>query len=194
MLIIMLLLSRKEKEQLVIKLAKEGKTTREIAKIVHISLKDIGKILQKITGDEDPKLETEKLKKQQNLSDYAKAFQMFMQDKSLPEIIVSLDIDVQTAESYYCDYLRAMNMKNLVDIYREIGPDLSLFLILYRQIKKEGLNNQEIADLIQNQRKFIDLKKAIYLTYNHISYLEKEKEELHEHIKNYLDDMERIAS
>ena len=46
-----LLLSRKEKEELVIKLAREGKTTREIAKIVHISLKDIGEIIRKFTGE-----------------------------------------------------------------------------------------------------------------------------------------------
>ena len=32
---------------MVIKLAKEGKTTREIAKIVHISLKNIGEIIRK---------------------------------------------------------------------------------------------------------------------------------------------------
>ena len=57
----MLLLNKKEKEELVIKLAKEGKTTREIAEIVHMSLKDIGIILRKITGDEDPKLESERL-------------------------------------------------------------------------------------------------------------------------------------
>ena len=189
-----MLLGRKEKEKLVIKLAKEGKTTREIAKIVHMSLKDIGKILWKITGDEDPKLESERLKKQLNLSDYAKAFQMFMQDKGQPEIIVSLDIDVNTVQAYYCDYLRLMNMKNLVDIYNEIGSDLSLFLYLYRQIKKEGLNKQEIAELIQNQRKFIDLKKAIDLLHNHINYLRKEEEELKESIKNYLEDRERIAS
>ncbi len=49
----MLLLSRTEKEKRVIELATEGKTTREIAKEVHISLKDIGKIIRKITGDED---------------------------------------------------------------------------------------------------------------------------------------------
>ena len=48
-----LLLSRKEKEQLVIKLAQEGKTTREIAKQVHISLRDIGKIQHKLSGDND---------------------------------------------------------------------------------------------------------------------------------------------
>jgi DNA-binding CsgD family transcriptional regulator len=190
----MLLLSRKEKVEMVIRLAKEGKTTREIAKIVHMSLKDIGKILQKITGDEDPKIESDKLRRQLNLSDYAKAFQMFMQNKSLPEIIVSLDIDVNTVQAYYCDYLRLMNMKNLVDIYKEIGSDLSLFLYLYRQIKKEELNKQEIVDLIQNQRKFIDMEKTIDLLYNHINYLREEKEELKESIKNYLEDRERIAS
>lgn len=43
--IMSLLLSRKEKEALVIKLAKEGKTTREIVKILHTSLLDIGKII-----------------------------------------------------------------------------------------------------------------------------------------------------
>ena len=49
----MLLVSRKEKEKMVIKLANEGKTTREIAKEVHISLKDIGKIIRKETGDDE---------------------------------------------------------------------------------------------------------------------------------------------
>ena len=34
----MLLLSRKEKEKMVIKLANEGKTTREIAKAVHLGI------------------------------------------------------------------------------------------------------------------------------------------------------------
>jgi transposase len=190
----MLLLNRKEKEELVIKLAKEGKTTREIAEIVHISLKDIGIILRRITGDEDPRIESEKLRRKLNLSDYARAFQMFMQDKKLPEIIVSLDMDVQTLQAYHCDYLRLMNMKNLVDIYNEIGSELSLFLYLYKIVKKEGLNKQEIVELIQNQRKFVDLKKTIVLLHNDISYFRKEKEELGEYIKNYLEDLERLRS
>jgi DNA-binding NarL/FixJ family response regulator len=46
-----LLLSKKEKEKLVIQLANEGKTTRQIAKEVHISLKDIDKIIHKVTGN-----------------------------------------------------------------------------------------------------------------------------------------------
>jgi transposase len=49
----LLLTNRKEKEKQVIKLAEEGKTTREISKEVHISSKDIGKIIRKETGDDD---------------------------------------------------------------------------------------------------------------------------------------------
>ncbi|MGN6629410.1 MAG: hypothetical protein ACTHKJ_05975, partial [Candidatus Nitrosocosmicus sp.] len=56
-----MLLSKKEKEKLVIQLAEEGKTTREIAKIAHVSLLDIGKIINKATGDgEDSQQEMEK--------------------------------------------------------------------------------------------------------------------------------------
>jgi cytidylate kinase len=42
-----LLLIRKEKEIQVLKLAEECKTTRDMAKAVHISLKDIRKIIEK---------------------------------------------------------------------------------------------------------------------------------------------------
>jgi DNA invertase Pin-like site-specific DNA recombinase len=56
----LLLLSIKEKEKLVIELANQGKTTREMAKAVHISLKDIGKIIHKVTGDNESPAEKEK--------------------------------------------------------------------------------------------------------------------------------------
>jgi DNA invertase Pin-like site-specific DNA recombinase len=54
------LVSSKEKEKMVIKVANEGKTEREIAKAVHISLKYIGRILRKITGDDETPAEKEK--------------------------------------------------------------------------------------------------------------------------------------
>jgi transposase len=55
-----LIASRKEKEKQVIKLYEEGKTTREIAKDVHISLKDTGKIIRKEIGDTEGPTEREK--------------------------------------------------------------------------------------------------------------------------------------
>lgn len=47
-----LLLSRKQKEKLVIKLAEEGKSTRTIANELHMSLKDIDRIIHRATGDD----------------------------------------------------------------------------------------------------------------------------------------------
>jgi uncharacterized protein YerC len=43
-------LNKQEKEELVIRLLKEGKTIREVAHVVHISFTDIGKIIRKING------------------------------------------------------------------------------------------------------------------------------------------------
>jgi DNA invertase Pin-like site-specific DNA recombinase len=47
-----LILSKNEKEALVISLSEQGKTTRQIAKELHISLKEIGRILKKARGEE----------------------------------------------------------------------------------------------------------------------------------------------
>ena len=48
-----MVLNKKEKEELVIKLLNEGKTTREIAQLAHVSLRDIGSITRKAVGDDD---------------------------------------------------------------------------------------------------------------------------------------------
>ena len=48
--ILQVVLNKQEKEELVIRLHKEGKTIREIAHIVHLSFTDIGKIIRKLNG------------------------------------------------------------------------------------------------------------------------------------------------
>ena len=86
-----MLLSKKEKEKKVIELANQGKTTREIASEVRISLRSIGKILNKVTGDD----EAEKEQRLKDKSCYAIAFHMFREGQSLTEVAIDLDIDLQ---------------------------------------------------------------------------------------------------
>ena len=50
------LLTREEKEDLVIKLSNEGKNIREIAKEAHVNFTEIGKILKKKNGDVNTKI------------------------------------------------------------------------------------------------------------------------------------------
>lgn len=55
----MQVLNKYDKEQLVIKLHKAGKTIRDITQAVHISFTDIGKIIRKINGQKDEMLDLE---------------------------------------------------------------------------------------------------------------------------------------
>src|SRR3954462_1419494 len=139
-----LLLSRKEKEKIVIQLAQEGKTTREIAKQVHISLRDIGSIIHKESDnkynsqeEKDKQLEIEKQKKFKSLSPYARSFQMFKDKKSLSDVAIELDIKSNAVLDYYNDYLMLTRMNALVKIYKELEKDFPLFLHLFNRIKKE---------------------------------------------------------
>ncbi len=171
-----MLLNKKEKEELVIKLANEGLTTRQIAKEVRISLRAIGKILNKATGDDvaDNEEEEAKIQKQmKDLSPYAQAFKMFQLNKPLTDVAINLDIDTNTVLYYYKDYLRLVNMRRLVTVYEELKDDLPLFIHLYRRIKKERLTKQDVTDIIEYQRQLKDLDKKVDFYNNHIESLIK---------------------
>jgi transposase len=144
---ILLLTSRKEKENQVIKIAEESKATREIAKEIHISLKDIGRIIRKETRDGDEPTESEKEKEKEmekqkrlkSLSPYAKTFQMFKDKLSLADVTIELDIDTDTVLNYYKDYLRLVRTNSFMAMYDELKDDLPIFIHLHRRIKR-GIN------------------------------------------------------
>ena len=171
-----MLINRKEKEKLVISLANEGKTTREIAKQVHISLRDIRTIIRKETGDDDflgrekQKQETEEQKEKEKqkrlkyLSPYARSFQMFKDRMPLEDVAIEIDLDADTVLHYYKDYLRLLKMGWLVNIYEDLKKDFPLFIYLYKRIKKEGLNKQDITVLVKSQQelKFMEHRVDLY--------------------------------
>ena len=61
----------------------------------------------------------EKQKRLKSLSPYARAFQMFRENKTLSGVVVELDLDANTVLDYHRDYLRLVRMDSLVkDISR----------------------------------------------------------------------------
>lgn len=177
-----LLLSRKEKEQLVIKLAREGKTTRQIAEIVHVSLKDIGAIIRKVTGDEGSNKDTETIQIGKKQFKYGQAFQMFRENRPLTDAVIELGLNVDKALDYYFDYLRITRNGEFIHIYNELKDDFSLFLYLYRRVKEERLTRDDIKDLIENQRSIGEMQSTVGWLNKHIPELRKMKEELEEEI------------
>jgi hypothetical protein len=89
-----------------------------------IYLKDISRILNKVTGDD----EAEKEPRLKDKSDYARAFKMFQDGRPLTDVAIELDIESPTVICYYNDYLKLLNVRKLVTIYNEVKDDLPLFL------------------------------------------------------------------
>ena len=119
-----MILSKKEKEERVIKLLNDGLRFKDIVKQVHVSLSDISKIKRKITGEETPK-------ELPQLSIASQSFQLFLDGKSLVEVAIILDISKDEAIHRYLDYLISKNMKDVVAILQEYKNNLSSFVPIF---------------------------------------------------------------
>ena len=124
-----MILTRQQKADLVIKLAEEGKSTRFIAEAAHVSLKDIGTIIRRHTGEED-----ESACKDKGLSTNSRAFILFKEGKSKVDVAIALDIDADQVLYIYEDYFRLLSLDHLITMYKELGNDGLYFLnYLYNQ-------------------------------------------------------------
>jgi hypothetical protein len=139
-----LILTRKEKENLVINVAEASKTTRHLAQVAHISPKDIGTIIRRYTGED-----SEYQGNSQSLN--SRAFKMFSDGKSLVNVAIALDIGADEVLGIHNDYLRLLNLDSLMTLYRELDDnDFNLLMYLYRQLKWEGLaNRNDILNVVQ---------------------------------------------
>jgi orotate phosphoribosyltransferase-like protein len=113
---------------LVIRLAEEGKYTGQIAEAAHISLKCIGIILRRYTGEEETAAE-------KSMSVNSRAFKLFKENKDLVDVAIILDIEADEVFGMHSDYLRLSNMDKLVSIYREVGDEIHLLEWLYNELK-----------------------------------------------------------
>jgi hypothetical protein len=104
-------LSKKEKEKLEFKLAEEGKSTRRMAEIVHISLKDIGAMKRRYTCG------GESIERNNSLAINSKAFKLFKENKNLVDVAISLNLDAHEVMDLHAKFLRLSNKNKLMSIY-----------------------------------------------------------------------------
>jgi hypothetical protein len=100
----------------------------------------------------------------------------------LSGVVVELDLDANTVLDYHGDYLKLVRMDGLVSMYRDLKDDWSLFIHLYRRIKKEGLSKEGITNLLENQNKLVDLEQRVVLHNKFIRGQQLEKQQLEKDI------------
>jgi hypothetical protein len=132
-------MNREEKEQYVIQLYKENKSTREIAGLVHMSFRDIGAITKKVKLKVDG--ERDQLEEEDDIESKSKtthAIKLFSELKSPVEVAIALDLPANQVRAIYQEYLELDGMYRFASIY-EVKYDLDDLLRLQRIVKLIGL-------------------------------------------------------
>ena len=86
-------MTRAEKQQFVIRLYKENKSIREIAKLMHMSFRDIGTIINE--WKEEAQREKGQLEEKHDIKSKSKitqAIQLFLEGKTPMEVVIALDL------------------------------------------------------------------------------------------------------
>ena len=173
-------MNRVEKEEYVIRLYKENRSTREIAKLMHMSFRDIGAITKKVkseAGERGPLEEDDDVKSKSKIT---QAIKLFSELKSPVEVVIALDLPADKVQAIYQEYWELDHMYKLAQIYEEAKYDLHDLLRLHKIVKDLGMEKQDIInvlDLVKHNQLQTLQWKAEYLRYE-INTLESEKTKL----------------
>ncbi|MGN6624014.1 MAG: hypothetical protein ACTHKK_07715 [Candidatus Nitrosocosmicus sp.] len=119
---------------------------------------------------------------------------MFKDKRTLADVAIELNIKSSAVLNFYNNYLDLLKMSWLLYIYNDLKKDFDLFLHLYNRIKKEGLNKQDITDLVKNQQKLKDLDDRVQQYCNFIRGQELQKQQLEQTINRLQSRIDNIDS
>jgi hypothetical protein len=152
------ILTRQERERLVLDLYNQGKTIREIAKEVRMSFRDIGAILNKAL--EEKKTEGSKEQGQDNnngeennqqelhLSLAAQAYKLYSEGKTPLQVAITLNLGESGATKFYKEYWKLKQLHNLKMVYEETKGDIEPFLKLFKLAKRKGMGVKQVVNLL----------------------------------------------
>jgi hypothetical protein len=141
----MTILTRQERERLVLELYNQGKTYREISKEARISPRDIGIILNKVI--EEKKTEESK-EEQEQLSLSTQAYKLFSDRKTPLEVAIALNLRESEATKFYKEYWKLKQLHKLNIVYEELKGDIDPFLRLYKLSQAKGMGVKQVVNLL----------------------------------------------
>ena len=155
----MTILTRQERERLVLDLYNQGKTYREISKEARISPRDIGVILNKVIEREDRRIKRRRnnkiimmLRKTKNKNNNyllsTQAYKLFSEGKTPLEVAIELNLRESEATKFCREYWKLKQLHNLNMVYEETKGDIDPFLMLYKLAKRKGIGVRHVVDIL----------------------------------------------
>jgi transposase len=186
----MAILTRQQRERVVIELYNQGKTYREISKEARISPRDIGVILNKVVeekneasreqgqdNDDDKKHQEQE---QRHLSLSAQAYKLFSERKTPLQVAIALNLRESEATKFYREYWKLKQLHNLNMAYEETKGNLEPFLRLYKLSKAAGMSVQQVVHLLKiTNNNLPDIQRRYERLKREVSTLEFNKQQSH---------------
>jgi hypothetical protein len=171
-------MNREERDEYVIQLYKENNSIREIARLVHMSFRDIGVIINKA------KLQAERERGQLGEDDDIKtkskitqAIKLFSEGKTTVEVVIALDLAADHVLAICGEYWELKHMYELGQIYDKAKDYLHSLLRLHKIVQDLGMGEHDIRNVFE-LAKYDELQnlqwKVEYLR-NEVNMLENEK-------------------
>jgi DNA-binding CsgD family transcriptional regulator len=142
----MTILTRQERERLVLELYyNQGKTTREIAQIERMSIRDISAILKE---EEARRQKYEHQQHQEEIS--SKAYKLFSEGKTSVEVAVILNLREPEVTKYNREYWKLKGLDKLNTIHAETNGNAWPLWKLYRElVKKRGMSIAQVVNVVE---------------------------------------------
>ena len=137
------MLSKRELYNEIIRLRQEGKTYREISKILHVSPSQISAALKIFEGtNTEPSIQTQ-------------AYRMFLEGKRPIDIAIALGLGNEQTTKLWKEYLGLTGHPILLKIEEELGTNFQPFFNMYNAIKKRRLTLEDIEKGIRRDRDIV---------------------------------------
>jgi exonuclease VII small subunit len=195
------MLTRQEREEIVLDLYNQGKTIRDIAKEVRMSFRDIGAVLKK---EQEKERQKKQLKNntnttvsvsngnQRGLSLSAQTYQLFSQAKTPVEIAIELNLSEKQVTKYYREYWKLKGLYKLNLIYEEAKNDIVYFAKLFRLSKTAGKSAEDVVNLLKIANNDLialeDKYKKLQQNVNHLESKELDLSMSLEELKSQIQD------
>jgi hypothetical protein len=170
------LLTREEKKRRVTELLEEGRSTRYIAKEVHISFLDIGLIKKEHFGETEAQTKSE-----EELTIDTKVFKLFEEGKGPVQVAIDLNLQSTEVTRLQSEYWKLKGLQVLDDLYEDIKDEVFQFHRTYELIKDEGYTPRQLIEVATHLDELPVLRSEKEQLVEENQYLVKQKQDENRH-------------
>jgi hypothetical protein len=186
-----MVVSEEEKRRIIDLYLNQGKTIREVSRIMGKSSHDITPVTKEhrirlaqtyasANGEKSDVIPRE----QDRVIPNVKAYKLLDEGKNPLEVASELNLPGPQVQQFYVEYLSMRRMHKLVTIYQETQDSMGYFLKLVRLGKQEGLTPEQIMKLVQMADSIYRLQDKIQQLQSEILYISKSKTAAKDQLKD----------